>query len=562
VYRDPDTGQDHHLVIKQVNGQIDPKTGKAKKRFIQLHNPGGEPLHLGTPFEQTNWKRGAPEEFVLWDAPEVIKARDILHVEGEGVAILLNEKLKEAGLYGDMVATTSPGGAKTWQLYLAEAYRGKYVYVYPDWDQDGYDYAAAVAADSKSSGALVVKIVELDGQGPTHDAKDWLSRDGNTIEKLIEKHRFASAWTPAWKPSLWQRSKAIPTWKHGDEPPKPVSMLIPNRLTETGVNVISGQWGTGKTYIWIDIAGSVMLGIPWLGEPVYRRGGVLAFTPEGGASISMRLAALIEHKLAKIDDLVIPNKLPFERALACPTLMEDADALEVMVATALDAADRFKAEFGMPLAMIVIDTVMAAAGWDSEQNNAEAARVWAIARKLSEQTGAVVVLIDHLGKVEDRGMRGASAKEDSSDVILSCLGDRTSEGELKNLRLVIRKFRDGDRGERFGYELKLVDMGIDEHAKPLTQRVVNFDPTLPIEVVECTKKKLPESTKLMLEAVVGIVWPTPLDTLRMAHKRVYRAHGKDANGDGERTAFFKALKALDLRKYQSPEGIEMVDETI
>jgi hypothetical protein len=48
----------------------------------------------------------------------------------------------------------------------------------------------------------------------------------------------------------------------------------------------------------------------------------------------------------------------------------------------------------------------------------------------------------------------------------------------------------------------------------------------------------------------------------MAHKRVYRAHGKDANGDGERTAFFKALKALDLRKYQSPEGIEMVDETI
>jgi hypothetical protein len=164
VYRDPDTGQDHHLVIKQVNGQIDPKTGKAKKRFIQLHNPGGEPLHLGTPFEQTNWKRGAPEEFVLWDAPEVIKARDILHVEGEGVAILLNEKLKEAGLYGDMVATTSPGGAKTWQLYLAEAYRGKYVYVYPDWDQDGYDYAAAVAADSKSSGALVVKIVELDGR--------------------------------------------------------------------------------------------------------------------------------------------------------------------------------------------------------------------------------------------------------------------------------------------------------------------------------------------------------------------------------------------------------------
>ena len=78
------------------------------------------------------------------------------------------------------------------------------MYGSPDWDQDGYDYINTVMASAKDAGAMVVKVVEVEGETRGDDLKDWLSRDGNTIEKWIELARHASAWTPNWRPTLWK----------------------------------------------------------------------------------------------------------------------------------------------------------------------------------------------------------------------------------------------------------------------------------------------------------------------------------------------------------------------
>ena len=52
------------------------------------------------------------------------------------------------------------------------------------------------------------------------------------------------------------------------------------RVPETGVGLLSGQWGTYKTFIAIDLAGAVMTGNLFAGRAVKRSGGV-DFAAEG-----------------------------------------------------------------------------------------------------------------------------------------------------------------------------------------------------------------------------------------------------------------------------------------
>ena len=57
--------------------------------------------------------------------------------------------------------------------------------------------------------------------------------------------------------------------------------LVKNMLPETGAGLLSGRWGTFKTFIAIDLAGSVMTGGSFAGHPVKRTGGVLLMAAEG-----------------------------------------------------------------------------------------------------------------------------------------------------------------------------------------------------------------------------------------------------------------------------------------
>ncbi len=528
--------------------------GKPKKRFKSWHfEQNGNAIGTchGT------WVAGDPPELELFVIPD---RQNVIFVEGEACAEFVNENLREVDL-DDWVATAAPGGCQRWTgeyRYLNQL-KGKHVYGAPDWEQAGYDYIAKVMASARERGAVLLKVVELDGQEKRgDDVKDWLLR-GKTIEDFIKRCQLATAWTPGWEPMLWKRSKAIPIWRHGDELPVAPRMLIRNRLPEIGVALLAGQWGTGKTFAWLDASGSIMTGADWLGEPVCRRGGVLAFTPEGGTSVAMRLAALIEHKLSAIDsiDKVLLQRLPFGRALDCPVLLKDNDALQKMIATALETEERFKRDFGLPLAAIVIDTVIEAAGWENEQDNAEVAKVWRIARKLSEATGALVLLVDHFGKVEDRGTRGASAKETNSDAILALLGDRTPEGAIENARLSLRKFRDGpDQGRTFPYELQLVEMGFDEKGRQVTQRIVKW-----VNGNLERPKKMRQCVRLMKQAIEragGL--PVDTEALREAHQKLYRELRKSPGA--ERQAWMRAYEEMRLCSVADAEmqSGERIDE--
>jgi hypothetical protein len=135
-------------------------------------------------------------------------------------------------------------------------------------------------------------------------------------------------------------------------------------------------------------------------------------------------------------------------------LLTDSDALEKLKAHAQEAAEHAREKFGLPLALIVIDTVSAAVGFTDENSAAETQKVMTTLRELSRATGALVLPIDHYGKQTETGIRGSSAKSAAADAILACLGDRDSEGVVSNHRLAVTKLRNGATGRVIPFELR------------------------------------------------------------------------------------------------------------
>ena len=148
----------------------------------------------------------------------------------------------------------------------------------------------------------------------------------------------------------------------------------------------------------------------------------------------------------------IASHSPGKRAAchASPT----SGAIERLKALAKQAAERLEQNFNCELALIVVDTLAAAAGFDDENSAAETQKVMNMLAALARETKALVLLIDHYGKVIETGVRGSSAKSAANDAILACLGDRDqATGVMSNRKMAVTKLRAGPVGRVVPFDL-------------------------------------------------------------------------------------------------------------
>jgi hypothetical protein len=246
--------------------------------------------------------------------------------------------------------------------------------------------------------------------------------------------------------------------------------LVKHMIPETGVGLISGQWGTYKTFIAIDLAGAVMTGSPFASRPVKRRGGVLFLAAEGAGEIRIRLCGLVEAKFQSRTD-----KLPFAWVDGCPKLTENG-AIHQLEGITKQAADHMRSEFRIELALIIVDTMSAAAGFTDENSSSEGQRTMNALAELSRRTGAFVMACDHFGKTVETGTRGTSAKEAAADVIIACLGDKDMAGNVTSKRIAIRKLRGGVTAAETPYVRRIVDLGFDQDNESITTCVIDWSP--------------------------------------------------------------------------------------
>jgi hypothetical protein len=277
----------------------------------------------------------------------------------------------------------------------------------------------------------------------------------------------------------------------------PMAWLVRERLPQQGVGLLSGMYSTFKSFVLLDLCGSVVTGLPFLKARTIRRGGVLIFAAEGAYDLPRRVKALINDRLARmtVDDpdlfkrsKVDLDRLPFGYVGCCRPLL-DPKTVDWMVAQARDAQAYFQKQFGLDLVLIGIDTMSAAAGWEDENNAAQAQIVMNHLADVSKAANTFVLAADHFGKDLSAGTRGSVVKEASADTILATMGERDEEtNTVEDTRLVLRKQRYGPQGEIFPFQARLVEMGLDSEGEPLTTRVIDWDVERP-EPQEKPKKK-------------------------------------------------------------------------
>ena len=156
-------------------------------------------------------------------------------------------------------------------------------------------------------------------------------------------------------------------WRfHAAADPAPTPWLIKGILPETGAGLISGQWGTYKTTAALDIAVSVMTGEPFAGQfAVRRRGGVCYLALEGAGGLASRLTAIARARGAR-------RRCPSCTGRDCPPLTHRTRSTSSAPSMA-DAAVALRGKFDVPVVLVVVDTVVTAAGYSRSGDDNDAA---------------------------------------------------------------------------------------------------------------------------------------------------------------------------------------------
>jgi hypothetical protein len=343
--------------------------------------------------------------------------------------------------------------------------------------------------------------------------------------------------------------------------------LVQDCIPEVGHGLMSGQWGTFKTFGALDLAHSCMSGAPFLGYEIMRRGGVLFIALEGSAEVPIRLQGVIE------DRGKIGGPAPFAWIETCPPLLVKNAAAEICkIAEAI--AKEFLSRFGVPLVLIIIDTIIAGAGYtrDGQDNDAAAGQmVMNNMKTVAKRMGCFVMGIDHFGKTVETGTRGTSAKEGSADVVIAMLGDKSVSGEVTNTRLALRKRRGGANGEEHPFTARKVDMGPDQFGKPMSTLVLDWHTAQAPQAA--AKERWSKSLRLLRQMLMTILadhgrncqpytdGPTvracDLALVRQEFCRQYPADG-DAKQKGRARiqAFYRAVKAAQAQSLIATRDVD------
>jgi hypothetical protein len=384
-----------------------------------------------------------------------------------------------------------------------------------------------------------------------------------------------------------QSQKAPPTppssplalHQHGEVDPLDTrSWCIQDLIPEVGHGLIVGQWGTCKTFNALELSHCVMTGRSYLGFDIIRPGGVFFIALEGPSELAIRIQGVLDHK-----GTVRLPRAPFIWTEECPPLTQPKTA-DVIIKAAEVAATRLKEQFNLPLALIIVDSTVAAAGYRREGQDNDVAMTHAIMmtlKKVGHALGCFAFGIDHYGKDATVGTRGSSVKEGDADVILACLGDKDEAGDVTNLRLALRKRRSGANGEEFPFRKRVVEMGTNKHGKAETTLVLDFgtDPNAahgpPKDTDEWGKSKaVRHLRKVLMDLMVdhgADIQPFPdgttvralkLELVRTEFCRSYATHAdtEKAKKHAKQVAFGRALdaardKAITTREIHGEEWI-------
>ena len=252
----------------------------------------------------------------------------------------------------------------------------------------------------------------------------------------------------------------------------PLIWVVKGVLPSTGIAGIYGPSGSGKSFLYLDLAIAIAYGNSWFGRRV-KSAPVVYVALEGEAGLKQRVDAWKLHFAQQLpmnlQFMIQPFKLPFE---------EDVDAFAKV----------------LPKGCVVfIDTLNRAAPNTDENNSRDMGTLIESAKRLQTATEGLVVLVHHTGKNVSAGLRGHSSLIAALDAAIEVSRD----GDLRQWSLA--KAKDGADGYYECFKLKIEIVGHDSDGDAITSCFVERDES----TVSIKKVALPQGNnqKLVLEAL-------------------------------------------------------------
>jgi len=292
----------------------------------------------------------------------------------------------------ELVATCSAHGAKSAGKTDWRPLAGRLVYILPDNDGAGREYAEEVAAILVRLGARV-RIVHLPGLAEGGDLVDWVGPDGpagcSSAAEIREAILDLGAKAPDWTPKAEVKPGGPVLVCLADVKPVPVKWLWPGRVPLGRITLLVGRPGEGKSFLTTDMAARVTTGTPWPDGSGCPAGTVILISVEDdpGDTIRPRLDA---HR-ANV------GKVHLLSGVRC--VAEDGEQSEVMF-TLADVVELEAAMKTLPdCRLIVVDPIGSFLGGrtDAHRDN-EVRGVLAPVAKLAEKYGPAVLVVAHRRK--------------------------------------------------------------------------------------------------------------------------------------------------------------------
>src|SRR5262249_52596646 len=185
-------------------------------------------------------------------------------------------------------------------------------------------------------------------------------------------------------------------YAHGSADPRPTTTwLVKHVILAKGHGLLSGQFGAGKTFAVIDLAAIVVTGQPFLQHIIKRQCGVLLIAAEGAGQVRLRFDAVWKEKCGNGRE-----RAPFYWYETAPVLLQKGSVAK-LVGMARQVEAQLMADFGLPLGLIIIDTLVACAGYrrsGEENDNAVGQALMNVLSAVARELDCCVLGVDHFGK--------------------------------------------------------------------------------------------------------------------------------------------------------------------
>jgi RecA/RadA recombinase len=285
--------------------------------------------------------------------------------------------------------------------------------------------------------------------------------------------------------------------------------LVKRIIPRQGVVTVYGAPQSFKSFVALNLALHVALGWQWAGRRVTQAPTVY-IAAEGAAGLRKRK---VGFELAHAERL--PSQIPFFLIPTAPNLGTEQRDLAVLIAV-IEAA-------GVAPGLIVIDTLAQSLG-GGDENGAGMIQFVANATALANHFKCCVLIVHHVGLVDDKRTRGHSSLAGALDAQI--LAER-KEGTLSTV-LTLQKLKDDESNIKLTAHLGRIVIGKDGDGDEMSTLIVDRIEDGAAEQGAKPSKSIPRTRRLVMDMVTAAIEEAGEDVQSFAGGPIVRAVSDDA----------------------------------